>query len=622
MSDHHQSEIPANSEPDLGDLEASSVAVADSLEPELPEDLRHAFTVLYGHGHLQELWTFYLSWMLHDLDLDIAPFEEFPGYSLTVRLPNEGPVVLLFTWDFSSDGEYHEIDEEIESRTLREPDIVHVHVAGTDVSVSVLRLRTRKRNIRVYERGIGEDDTLIGGWEAAVLENRGFRWLWKTMRTLMFHFAPQIRRMIVPPPRSLLMNVLESARRLHWSHSDELNTLMGPELDLKYVCFAGPNLASLEALPLELKLLIILHLRSESLRTMALVNREWCSLVTPTLWTGFTIKDNDEYNNEELHQRLRSLLRSRLRLHSIKRLAIGPCTWSWTPLLLNTMIHIWQHASHLSHLFLHEPIPDHEDPPRIWRGDFTALFFTLIECASSLRLTAFKGAYYPLTDQSVLYQFLKSQPSIRYLIDITTPGIPPQIISVPGPATFLPNLTSLRHVSSTILLSLVPGRHVSEVWVDGRAIWDSMLDLVPNALQESATPITSLGIEQSVGSDATLDGWLSQLQKAFPLLLHLSLPDPPLLSLLTDPALAIHFDHLQSIHLVSHQPIDISSQQLSILLGSMKNLHSLHVEVTNQFWTRSFPQDSASYTPEWHLSDSVPEHSCYFGGHTQDIPWT
>ncbi|KAF8286458.1 hypothetical protein DL93DRAFT_2161691, partial [Clavulina sp. PMI_390] len=534
MSDHHQFEIPAHSEPDLEDPEASPAAVAGSLEPELPENLRHAFTVLYGHGHLQELWTFYLSWLLHDLDLEIAPFKEFPGYSLTVRLPDEGPVVLLFTWDFSSDDEYHEFDEEIESRTLREPEIVHAHAIRTDVSVSVLRLRYRKRGIRLYERGMGDDNTQIGGWEAAVLETKGFRWLWKTMRTLMFQFAPPIRRMIVPPPRSLLMNVLESAQRPHWSHADESDTLMGPELDLKYVCSTSPNPASLEALSLELKLLIILHLAPESLRTMALVNREWCTMITPTLWTGFTIKDNDKYNNEELHQRLRSLLRSRLRLHSIKRLDISPCTWRWTPSLLKAMVHIWQHAPHLAHLFLHGPIPDHEYPPRIRRGDLTALFLTLIECASSLRLTAFKGAYYPLTNESVLYQFLESQPSIKYLIDITTPGIPPQHISLPGPTGFLPNLTGLRHVSSAILVSLVPGRPVSEVWVDGPSIFDPMLDAVPNALQKSAAPITSLAIHPYMRSDATVGEWLYQLQKAFPLLLHLSLPDPPLLSLLTD----------------------------------------------------------------------------------------
>ncbi|KAF8280538.1 hypothetical protein DL93DRAFT_2234699 [Clavulina sp. PMI_390] len=234
MSDDHQSEILTNNEPNLQDSESRPVTRIDGSEPEFPDNLRHALTVLYAHERLQELWTFYLSWLLRDLDLTIAPHEGYLDDCLSVRLPNEGPVVLWFTWDFSSDDEYHEVDEEIESRTLRESEIVRVHVTETDVFVSVIRLRTRKRHMKVHERGMSDDDTVIGGWETAVLETAGFQWLWRTMRTLMFHTAPQIRRTTVPPPPSLLMNVLESAQRLHWSHADELSTLMGPELDLKY----------------------------------------------------------------------------------------------------------------------------------------------------------------------------------------------------------------------------------------------------------------------------------------------------------------------------------------------------------------------------------------------------
>ncbi|KAF8283363.1 hypothetical protein DL93DRAFT_1412780 [Clavulina sp. PMI_390] len=345
--------------------------------------------------------------------------------------------------------------------------------------------------------------------------------------------------------------------------------------------------------------MIICHLTSESLRAMALLNQAWCTLVTPTLWAGITIKDNYSYDGEEPRQRVEALIRSSLRMQSIKRLKIGPITWRWTPLLLKAMVKVWDNSPRLTHLFLQQVDRDHlhdsfryKNTPKP-SGDFTALILTLIESAPSLHLTHLSGGGCSLTDESPLRHFLSLQPSITTLLNIDVHSIQ---FTAPDPTAFLPNLTSLRVRHMKMVIPMVPGRPVSE---------------------KSTMPITSFGADACWGLDQHAAAWLTRLQKALPFLRHLKVTWPGLSDILEDPLLQFHFNDLESLHVNTDLAGDPSSQDLSTLVGSMSKLRLVYLlREEEESCNRCFSRDTASSQHEWRLLDDPSDHDCHWN------PWS
>ncbi|KAF8305980.1 hypothetical protein DL93DRAFT_2172338 [Clavulina sp. PMI_390] len=426
------------------------------------------------------------------------------------------------------------------------------------------------------------------------LETAEFCQFQEALRSSLFLLHPNLPS--GSGPGYPLIELLRAAERLHWETTlDDSIWRLNPTLELapsshSRLKISLPSL--LDSLPLELILMVVERLPHDSLRSVALLNRSWCQLVTPHLWHDFTIKDGDTANH--VPYRVNSLIRSQLRMRSIKRLTIGPCTWRWTSPLLSGMAHLWRNCPQLSELFL-ESIGPYETE-RV--GDFTALLLTLIECASSLRLTKFKLEVL-LSDDSLLRRFLELQPTITHLIGVFMVQDDPHHFPSQH---FLPNLTSirLRWKCFTTATALVPGRPLAEVWLDTcDEVTQTEFEAGLCALQKSTACLTSLSISGywSQPADTSPAEWVERLQTMFPKLNHLNIPDWPHFPIIGSD---FHLPELRTLRLRLH-PL-AAAEPFMASLNSMEKLHKVYLERwQGDVWVRSTKKSSQS---QWRLGVS------------------
>ncbi|KAF8312339.1 hypothetical protein DL93DRAFT_2206693 [Clavulina sp. PMI_390] len=426
------------------------------------------------------------------------------------------------------------------------------------------------------------------------LETKSFSKLWKALRSLLNIQYPGMLPNLAPAYP--MDEVLQVAQRLHWENSvDDSMKLINPNLNLPSPSRRRSNTLSskmLEMLPIELIYLVLKHLSQDELRALALLSSAWHIRAAPSLWQGFTIEDSEGPDESHLRHRLNALTRCQMRMQSLRRLAIGPCTWHWSPPLLKAMAEMWKNTPRLSDLFLE--IPEHERFKK--EGHFAALFLTLVESAAYFRLTTLK-AEARITDDSPFRQFIWLQPSIRCLIGAF---IHTEYFQSPNPTDFLPDLAilHLHHHSMVTAAALVPGRPVRELWLKS----DDYIALPAFeagfcALQRSTVPLMSLSIDGSPGDHRSPLVWLQRLQTTFPHLEHFNLHWP--VFYLNDGDPPIFLEDLRTLRL---HVSGTARKRLIESLSLMKKLRVLYViDLEEQMWVRS---SKLGPEPEWRLETS------------------
>lgn len=230
-------------------------------------------------------------------------------------------------------------------------------------------------------------------------------------------------------------------------------------------------------------------LDKRDLCSFALANSFCNDLANRQLWRTYRIGGRSRL---ELIERCNALLRVPRRAAYILRLIIGPCIWTWDADLIAKFSQVWQSVPRLLDLFLEAQKYPRHCGTVMYRigGDFNPLMRGLIEQSARLRLRVFGWDSW-LRPDSLLLQFLASQPSIRELIgvDVFRARLPSL------PSNFLPALEVLIcHVPATAEL-FCPSRPINTLEVRDASEYQYDFGLLVDALSKCPGTLVDVSIQ-------------------------------------------------------------------------------------------------------------------------------
>jgi len=209
----------------------------------------------------------------------------------------------------------------------------------------------------------------------------------------------------------------------------------------------------------ELTILVLEYLDTPDVRGFALCSRACNEIAETRLWCTFAICSHGKTAASRAIKRCQTILRNRSRARRILKLIVGPCTWTWTPALIQHISCVWHVVSRLKMLLLKMPTMEHTDSAR--GGEFAPLLRSLVQSGTHLRLEVFKYEGWLIPD-SYLHRFLMTQTGLRQLIGVDM--FPTRLVDCPK--AFLPSLRLLVCERPEIAIRLTPGRPISARQID------------------------------------------------------------------------------------------------------------------------------------------------------------
>lgn len=219
------------------------------------------------------------------------------------------------------------------------------------------------------------------------------------------------------------------------------------------------------------------------LRTFALSNSRCCQLAERRLWYSYRVHPGGDADHSVLSC-LKALIRLGRRTRLVRRLVIGPCSWTWNDTSLTMLPMIWRATVNLREVFLE--MPDPIDRKLWYGGEFAPVLRSLTRDGSHLKLDVFKYEGW-LVNQSFLFDFLNTQPSITRVVGIDV--CDPELFA--PPSTFLPALQSIVCSKSETVRALANGRPLNSLEIRD---WTNLSDIKPllNTLSDHLIALQSL----------------------------------------------------------------------------------------------------------------------------------
>jgi len=212
-------------------------------------------------------------------------------------------------------------------------------------------------------------------------------------------------------------------------------------------------------------------------------------MVERRLWCTFGICTHGKTGASRALKRCLAILRNPRRARHISKLIVGPCTWVWTPALIQYISSVWRVVPRLKALMLEMPTIDHTDTTR--GGEFAPLLRSLVKNGSHLRLEVFKYEGW-LIPGSYLHQFLLTQTGLCHLIGVDM--FPTRLVDCPQ--GFLPKLRFLVCEDPDIAIRLVPGRPITVLQID-KMLEAKEFQAICNALGECPGPLEDIRLSVS-----------------------------------------------------------------------------------------------------------------------------